>query len=365
MNTFVVPKLVILRLVSVLVIAAAADARAEQWTMRLSIAGREVEGTPLAWSADSVVLLERDGRLCDFSTADAKNFSRVSSDFRSYSQSELRGRLLREFGSQFDVSGTGHYLVVHPAGQRDQWAERFEDLHRSFVHYFTARGMRPTEPQFPLIAVVFHGREDFQRYAAAEGARIPAGTLGYYSPVTNRILLYDQTAGQRGGANWQDNAVTIIHEATHQTAFNTGLHSRYTMPPRWVAEGLGLMFEAPGVWNSRQYTRQADRINRDFLRAFQRHAATRRRNGSLAEFVSSDRLFQEDIDAAYAEAWALTFFLVETEPRKYAQYLSKTAARPQFTAYRSPERLRDFTEVFGSNLVMLEARMLRFIEGLK
>ena len=34
----------------------------------------------------------------------------------------FRGQLLREFGQGYDVSGVGHYLVVHPAGKRDQWA---------------------------------------------------------------------------------------------------------------------------------------------------------------------------------------------------------------------------------------------------
>src|SRR5436190_8860041 len=43
---------------------------------------------------------------------------------------------------------------------------------------------------------------------------------------------------------------TMIHEATHQVAFNTGLHSRIGENPRWVVEGLATVFEAPGVRNS-------------------------------------------------------------------------------------------------------------------
>ena len=52
---------------------------------------------------------------------------------------------------------------------RDQWAPRFEELYRSFVHYFSARGWRLTEPQFPLIAVVFPRQIDFARQASREG----------------------------------------------------------------------------------------------------------------------------------------------------------------------------------------------------
>jgi hypothetical protein len=355
-------------LISLLVLLATTltdDCTADNWTVRLKLQGRSVEGTLLSWSEDRVYLLARDGYLWDFAPEEARDFSKVSDSFRSYSQSELRGRLLREFGQRFDVSGTGHYLVVHPVGERDLWAERFEELYRSFVHYFTARGLPPQSPQFPLIAVVFPQQQDFLRYAAREGVNFGPGVLGYYSTISNRIVLYDWTAGSAGQHDWQENAETIIHEAAHQTAFNTAVHGRYTLPPRWLIEGLGTMFEAPGVWNSRHYTAQGDRINRNQLQAFKHYAATRRRAGAVAELIASDRLFQYDPNAAYAEAWALTFFLAETEPRKYLQYLSATAAKAPFMPYLAPERLRDFSAIFGDNLAMLEAHMLRFIATLK
>jgi hypothetical protein len=337
--------------------------RAENLTVRLELRGRTIEGTPLAFSDKQVTLLARDGQLWDFKPQDAKDFSKLPGGFHAYGQGELRGLLLREFESQFDVSGTGHFLVVHPAGQRDLWAARFEELYRSFVHYFTARGLRPQPPQFPLVAVVFQRQGDFLRYAAAEGSQVGSGTLGYYSPTTNRIVLFDQS-GSKPSRDWRETAATIIHEAAHQSAFNTGIHSRNAMPPRWVAEGLGTLFEAPGVWNSRQHARQEDRINRGWLKAFQR-LSEQRTKGLMAEIVSSDRLFQTNPDRAYAEAWSLTFFLSESEPRKYFQYLAKTAGRPAFSEYRAPERLRDFADIFGGDLAMLEARYLRFMAGLK
>jgi hypothetical protein len=56
---------------------------------------------------------------------------------------------------------------------------------------------------------------------------------------------------------------------------------------------------------------------------------------------------------------------METSPKKYADYLGKTAARPAFAAYPAPQRLSDFTDTFGSDLTMLEARMQRFLAALK
>ena len=43
---------------------------------------------------------------------------------------------------------------------------------------------------------------------------------------------------------------TVVHEATHQMAFNCGLHTRYADIPVWVSEGIAMYFETledPGL----------------------------------------------------------------------------------------------------------------------
>ena len=57
--------------------------------------------------------------------------------------------------------------------------------------------------------------------------------------------------------------------------------------------------------------------------------------------------------------------MVETMPKKYIEFLSKTAERPAFSDYPGPKRLQDFTDIFGADLAMLDARMQRFMAGLK
>lgn len=331
--------------------------------VRLEVEGRTLEGLLLAASEQRAWLLTRDGQLAQFSPKLAQRYAAVPDGFRALSQAEIRGLLLREFAQGFEVSGVGHYLVVHPAGTRDRWAMRFEELYRSFVHYFAARGWELHPPAFPLIAVVYSRESDFWRYAQNEGFSPTPGVLGYYSPVTNRIVMYDATS--LGGQDWSVNAETIIHEATHQSAFNTGVHSRYGQVPRWVVEGLGTLFEARGVWQSHRWPSQSDRIQRSRLAAWRAWSAARRPPDAVAQLVSSDRLFQDDPTGAYGEAWALTFFLSETMPEKYFAYLQKTARLPRFADYPAPQRLADFVAVFGSDLKMLDARLKRFLDGLK
>lgn len=332
--------------------------------VRLTLENRQIEGKPLAWNSSMVHLLGRGGRLWQFPPDEATEFRKTSTRFQSYSVSELRAELLRELGNRFDVTGTGHYLVAHPRGQRDVWPQRFEDLYRSFVHYFSVRGFKPKKPPFLLIGTVCGNQREFVRISANRGARVTSGVLGFYRPMSNQILLYDMHAGRNQG-NWQQNATVIIHEATHQTAFNTGIHNRYAPPPLWVAEGLATMFEAPGVYDSRYHTQRSDRVNRGRLQQFRQIVAAKHRPEVLRSIVASDDLFRTHAAAAYAEAWALSFFLVETRPRQYTKYLALTADRPAFTDYTPAERTADFTSVFGANWKMLDARFLRFMAEVK
>jgi hypothetical protein len=352
-------------LVLLILCLATAPLTAAESVVRLKLSGRTIEGNLLARDEERLILLSRDGQLLDVAASQARDLAAVGSSFKSYSQAEVRGQLIREFGRGYEVSGVGHYLVVHPAGQKDQWAPRFESLYRSFVQYFAARGWQLTEPPFPLVAVVYPRQADFQRQAAKEGLSAGNTMLGYYSPFTNRILLFDATAGD-SGTDWSTNAETIIHEAAHQSAYNTGVHSRFGDMPRWVVEGIGTLFESRGVWQSRSYPNQSDRINRQLLASYREYVASGRRpTSAIPDLISSDRLFQASPQRAYPEAWALTFYLCESEPRKYFAYLAKTASRPAFSSYRAPERLKDFTDVFGSDFAMLEARLQRFIAKLK
>lgn len=343
----------------------AAAAPPAEFTIRLQLQGKKLEGTPLVWNRQVVFLLGRDGWLWQFRPGDASDFQKTTDRFQPYSMSQMRAILRTELGSAYEVTATRHYLVAHAAGERDLWADRFEDLYNSFFHYWSIRGLAPTESRFPLVGVVFRNRSEFVEHARENGQNMVAGLAGYYEPTSNRIYLYDAGQGRGGSAAWQQNASTVIHEATHQTAFNTGIHSRFSQPPMWVAEGLATLFEAPGVYNARYHTDQADRINHERLADFRRLALPRQKTDWIATLVASDARFRGETLAAYAQAWALTFYLVETQPRQYAEYLRRTADRPMFVAYTAEERTADFVAVFGDNWRQLDAAFQRFMERVK
>ena len=146
----------------------------------------------------------------------------------------MKALLREEFDNRFSISTTQHFVVVHPRGQWSAWSDRLESLYRSFTHYMQVRGFRLSRPKYPLVAVVFRNQGDYYAHARAGGTPLQPGTLGHYDPASNRVFLFDA-----GSKDWSANAETIIHEATHQSAFNVGVHRRFAEQPRWLVEGLG------------------------------------------------------------------------------------------------------------------------------
>ncbi len=341
------------------------DLQAEplEFMVQAEIGLRQVEGQPLAWSDEKVYLLGRDGQLVSFAPSEARDYRKSAPRFAGLSAIEMRRQLVSEFGGDYEVSATGHYLVVHPRGQRAIWAQKFEGMYRTFQHYFRVRGFELSEPQYPLVAIVFRTQSEYQHYSQREESSLSPDTLGHYSVRTNRVSLYDVTGGSKSRAA-ADNIDTVVHEATHQTAFNTGIHARFVGVPRWMCEGLATMFEAPGIWDSVNHGQPRDRINDQRLSEFERFVDERRQSGAMVELIASDRPFKADPHGAYAEAWALSFYLSETRPKLYSEYLALTADRPAFRKYTAQQRVEDFRVVFGDDLETLEVQFLRHMDRL-
>jgi len=354
-------RLFVLAAITALTAGAAAAGEPRRFMIEATVGGTHLEGAPLAWSDQRVWLLGRDGRLWDFAPDDARDYRKTASYFNPYSTREIRTLLEAELGRQIEVSLTPHFLVAHPPGQGAYWSERFEQVYRQFAHYFSVRGIAVQQPAVPLVAIVFTRQSDFLEYAFREGNRVGPNVLGYYAPRSNRVALFDIGAGGAAATDWRQNSATIVHETAHQLAFNTGVHNRLAPTPRWLAEGLATLFEARGVWDSDDYRQLGDRINRGRLADFKQQAAGRTADW-LPRLIASDRLFQADPPAAYCQSWALTFFLVETQPRAYADYLAKTAARTPLAPYTATQRTADFVAAFGDDWRMLGARLSRLLE---
>ncbi len=362
--------------------AAASPSLLEVTTHAQKYLGKlEAKGSNACW------LMERDGKLSFLEINQIDSIRTVAPHFHAFSLAELRDQLRRVLPKQFRIDGTAHFLIcVEKNGYRI--GEICEDTYRTFHRYFTVRGFKISQPEFPLVIIVFPDHASFVEYCHKDGIQPPAGLLGYYMRLTNRVALFD--AGENlnallkpeparaplATASPHDSAVrfdgmvegnlhdTIVHETTHQCAFNTGLHSRIGPTPKWVIEGLATMFEAPGIRDSQKSASPKSRINRSRYVWFGNYSQSRRKPHSLADFVATDDLYSSATLDAYSEGWALTFFLAETRHASYGRYLKSIAQRNPLKAYPAAERVADFRKAFG-DLKTVETDYLRFFERLK
>ncbi|MEK6257911.1 MAG: DUF1570 domain-containing protein [Planctomycetota bacterium] len=328
----------------------------------VKIGQNQFSGRVAAANEQDCWLLQRDGRLSSFHMDDVIDFSEVEPRFRPFSSIDLRDRLKTEFGRDFEAKTTAHYIVVARRGAAERYAALFEQIYRQCHLYFVARGFRMEEPEFPLVAVVFPDQGSFAKYCRSEGATPQQGLVGFYLTTSNRVALYDRVVSGQSTEEGVDD--TVIHEATHQVAFNTGIHSRIGQNPQWVVEGLATLFEADGVRVRQVAADVSERINPERLEWFHKYRRQRRPAGSLESFVRDDALFKRAPLDAYSQAWALTFYLVESRPVEFARYLKAIAVRDPLTRYDADSRLNDFRDAFGRDLAIIEGGMLRFHDRL-
>lgn len=347
---------------------------------------QRISGRVLTTADDGGLLVEgRDGSLWTVTPDDLLERKSDGEPFLPYSQQELTGQLIESLPEGFDVHRTAHYLVCYDTSKAYAvWVgSLFERLYTAFSNYWKNRDFDLDAPHYPLVAVVFADRQHYLRYARPEVGAAIDGIIGYYSLRTNRITTYDLTGTEmiRGGDSRRGSVAeinrmldrpqaeqavsTIIHEATHQIAFNTGFQVRYADMPLWVSEGIAVYFETPDL-KSKSGWRNMGEVNYKRLEQFRAYRQ-RRGKGSLAALVSGDERFrdaQTGLDA-YAEAWALNYFLLRQRSQQYHAYLRRLSKKPPLIFAEPQERLAEFKDAFGGDLGSLDVDFLRYIDKVK
>lgn len=291
----------------------------------------------------------------------------------------LGERLLEELGPGFRIHHSKHYVVAYNTTLKyAQWSSSLlEKLQNGFLGYFKKMKCEIHEPEHPLAVVIFGDKPAYISYAKEELGKAAGSAIGFYSLKTNRISMYDLTGMQslyressrRGRLQdirellSQPEAVplvaTIIHEATHQIAFNCGLQKRFAPNPVWLGEGLAMYCETPELTAGRSW-RGIGNVNYDRWDRY-RDNADAGRLGTLEEMIASDARFRNPRTAvdAYAEAWAWTYFLAKWHEQEFVAYLKLLAAKPVLTIDDEKTRMQDFTQHFGKDLRALEDEFYR------
>jgi len=345
-----------------------------------------VEGRVAVTAADGGLLLESaNGTLWALQPDEILRRSSDSRPFEPMAADDLSRDLLEQLPPGFETYKTAHYVVCYNTSKNyAAWcAALFERLYGAFTNYWSRRGIELEEPRTHLVALVFADEASYQAHAAEELGGASQGIVGYYSLQTNRMTMYDLTgvaslarSNRRRGNSPEINYVlsqpaavplvsTIVHEATHQIAFNCGLHTRYADIPLWVGEGLAIYFETPDL-SSRKGWKGIGAVNHMRLRQF-RADMRRRPPNSLADIIADDRQFRHPQRAvsAYAEAWALNYFLIRQQPKEYIAYLKMLSAKGPLEHDAPAVREAEFKRYFGSDLAQLDTEFLRYMSKVR
>jgi hypothetical protein len=157
---------------------------------------------------------------------------------------------------------------------------------------------------------------------------------------------------------------TIVHEATHQIAFNCGLATRYADIPLWLCEGMAVYFEAPDLASTRGW-RGIGKVNYPRLEVFRENVPNWNKE-SFERLLATDARFRDPQTAfaAYADAWALNYYLIKYKPKAYADYLKMLAEKRPLADDNKRTRLEEFRQHFG-DLGRLEQEFLKQMSRVK
>jgi hypothetical protein len=335
-----------------------------------------VDGRIVVTAQDGgILLLGRDGRLWNITPDKLQKQEAAGKNFKPMSANELVPHLKQEFGEEFEVVTTRHYIIctnASPAYAR--WCgAMFERLMGAFRTHWRTRKLDLHDPKLPLVAIVFADAKQFAKFATKDAGPAIAGAKGYYSIRTNRMVLYDLTADgkskpattpaavNRKLAASPFNVATVVHEATHQIAFNCGMHTRYADNPLWLSEGMAMYFETPDL-SSRSGWRTVGKVNVARLTRFHDYVQKRRKANALVSLLSSNSRFaaSETAEDAYAESWALTFFLIKTRRKEYVDYLNRLSKKTALIWDKPDSKLKTFRASFGDDLELLDRRFLQY-----
>ena len=220
----------------------------------------------------------------------------------------------------------------------------FERLYAAFRNAWSRQGFEMVEPEFRLVAVVFSDKASYVKYSQKE--------LGNAAGLDLRLLQYGEQPddhvrpGGRGGEppGTVDRPLPYQPVSRQPQRARRGLHDR----PRGHAPDRLQQRPAPAVERLPQVVQRGHRhvlrdarpgarkgwagigvVNRTRLAQFQQYLPQRPADSLKTLISSDDRLVdvKQAVDA-YAESWALTYYLIHKHPKQYVAYL-KVLSRKQ------------------------------------
>lgn len=291
---------------------------------------------------------------------------------------QLTSRLPKSTTPYRMMKAKNYAIVYNTSPTFANWVKSlYLRLNVGFKNYWKNQGVKLVESDVPLCVIIFKSKKEFDDYAIATLGSVQGSALAYYNIKSNQVVMYDLTgtaqyAGRgRVTSSQQINAIfqrpeaepmiaTIIHEAVHQIAYNSGLQKRFAPCPFWLNEGMAMYFEVPDLKSKRGWN-AIGQVNKMRLRQL-KTMLTGDRSNFFDAIIRGDQKFreQEQILNSYAEAWALTYFLMKRKQKELNAYLRELNTNQLLSEPSEEQRIEIFERHFGK-VATVKAECFRFL----
>lgn len=299
--------------------------------------------------------------------------------------------LARALGAGFTVIPSAHFNVVSNVDAAGVAAliRAAETTYGRVMDFSERMGIRTQRLTRPMTVVYFNTWPQYEAFALREKFVVQEVVPGFFDERGNRCIIFnfenstlirakrEELAVARADANPKKpgtssgknsevrlrrvselerqidknleliRAVVIQHEIAHGVLFNLGLQRPLDHRRRWLKEGLAMQFETTEAPNA---YRLADFRDIDWGG----------RPPTIRSIIEDPTLIGPGAAApqrAYAAAWGLCYYLIQTHPREFERYL-----RASPSAGRAGD-LEDFSAFFGA-IEPLEQGWLEFMYNL-
>ncbi len=310
------------------------------------------------------VVMLPDGKLVARRAADAEDSDRP---FEPISKEDIAAKLTAGTFKGFRTHETPRYLFVYNTSDTFTLvASRILDtMFPGVERYARAQKIDLHKPDVPLVVIMFRTEAEFQRYR-----RMPPGVIAYYDPLTNHVVLYEESrlARVKPELAIQQALSTIAHEGAHQILHNIGVQQRLSVWPMWLSEGMAEFF-APTTTGKRLEWKGAGNVNDMRMFELERYLKLQANDGYDGKTIEQTVLAARLSSTGYASAWSLTHYLAKRKRLDFHRFVNRMSQLGPLEGYTQAEgpgfiaeNLRLFKENFGDDLADMERLLVAHLQ---
>ena len=328
--------------------------------------GKEVVGRVHVEVAGAYIVMLPDGRLVARTKGEARPTDR---EFTPASMDEVAADLTASQLKGFRITKGRRYLFLSNCS--DTFTEGtgriMETMFPGLIAYLRSLGLRPREPEVPLVVIMFRTEADFQRFKP-----VPPGMVAYYNVIENQVILYEQSGLAQVDPELavRQKIAMIAHENVHQILHNVGIQRRLAVWPQWFAEGVAEFF-APTEVDRQLRWKGAGQVNDLRMYELERYLKARDSDSPAGQMVEQTVQAARLSSTGYATAWALVHYLARYERTRFSKYFQQVSETQPLTgaadisqAGTVPSNRPRFVECFGDDFAALEERLLTHLKQL-